>query len=280
MARIQSLSMLNSEDARNYLAEQYGKVLDFIAKNTISGQLKNTDLSGDPSTGTVEASRFANTESKAYGTARTGNAGQKLVDDKVTVPVDVDRELINEVEEKDTLLYGVDGLITRKSTMNQGSMQRELERAFFTCAATYGTHHTPTATAINEKVEELIQTIENTKNAWVDGVDRTMIRLVANTTFYGQIRTYLDTTQNANVNTDAEDFVTFHGVRIYSSVYLPAYVDIIGMVVGSVAQPIMTTMDAADKFPASNAYHFGMFYSYGTEAVMPDLIQWMGTVQS
>ena len=47
----------------------------------------------------------------------------------------------------------------------------------------------------------------------------------------------------------------------------------IAMVDGAVAQPVLTTLDEAGKIPMSNAYHFGLFYSYGTKAVMPDLIQ-------
>lgn len=275
MARIDALSILNESDGKEKLAEAYGKVIENVEQTTISARLKNTDLSGDPTTGTVEAKRFENTESQAYGTARTGNKGQNIKAKPVVVAIDTDKELINEVEEKDVSLYGVDGLIARKSAMDQRSMVRELERAFFTEAKSAGTGASLSATAINEKVEELIQTIETTKNDYVDGVPRDMIHVIMTPATYGQLRNFLDTTNNANVNTGAGEMGTFHGVSIYSSVYLPASTDMIAMVEGSIAQPVLNWLDDAGKFPASNAYHFGMFYSYGTEAVMPDLIQYV-----
>lgn len=273
MARIDSLSILLDPSGQDKLAEAYGKVIDNISKSTISAQLKNQDLSGDPTTGTVEAKRFENTESKAYGTARSGNAGEKIKAKPVTISINTDKEMINEVEEKDVALYGVDGLISRKSTINQKSMQRELERAFFQEAVDSGTDAELTSeTKIEEWLEALIQKVETVNNKYVDGVDRDMIAVVLDTATYGKARTFIDTTQNANVNTSVGEFGVFHGVRVYSSVYLPAGTNGVAMCEGSIAQPVLTWLDEAGKIPLSNAYHFGMFYSYGTEAVMPDLI--------
>lgn len=65
MARISSLNMLLDTEGKDLLAEEYGKVIENIEKTAISGQLKNTDLSGTPTSGTVEAKRFVNASSKA-----------------------------------------------------------------------------------------------------------------------------------------------------------------------------------------------------------------------
>lgn len=276
MARIQSLSQLNEQDGKDFLAESYGKVIDNVQKSTISNILKNMDLSGTPTTGTMEAKRFTNTNSQAYGTARSGGAGQKNVVRPVTVAIDIDRELIHEVEEKDISLYGVEGLISRKQAQDEKSMARELERKFFSVAAKEGAKkETFTSTTALDMFEEFVQGVENTENEFVDGVDRDMIHVVMDTATYGALRTFIDTnTSNANVNTSIAEFGTLHGVKVYSSVYLPSGVTRVAMVEGSIAQPVMTNLDEAGKFPASNAYHFGLFYSYGTKAVMPDLIQY------
>lgn len=271
MARLDSLNILTSGEGREKLAESYGAVIENVQKSTISGLLKNTDLSGTPEGGTVEAKRFVNSTSNAYGTARTGGKGEAIKADPVVVEINVDRELINEVEEKDAKLYGVDGLIAKKSAMNEKAMKRELERAFFTTAGNEGTTATLKETEINEKVEELIQLVENTKNDYVDGVDRDMISVVLDTKTYGQLRNYLDSTAVANVDTSVGEMGMFHGVRVFSSVYSGK--SMIAMVDGAVAQPVLTTLDDAGKIPLSNAYHFGLFFSYGTKAVMPDLIQ-------
>lgn len=279
MARIDSLSIfLDGDSTKDKLAESYGKVIANIEQTTISARLKNTDLSGDPTTGTVEAKRMQNTDSQAYGTAR-GGKGQHILADPVTVAIDKDKELINEVEEKDIKLYGVAGLISKKSALNQRSMIRELERAFFTEAKTAGTDASLAGTTIQDQIEEIIQKIETTKNDYVDGVPRDMIHVVLTPKSYGLLRDYLDTTaHNANVNTAAGEMGTYHGVSVYSSVYMPTGAEVIAMVEGAVAQPVMTTIDEPAKFPASNAYHFGIFYSYGTKAVMKDLIYWNATL--
>lgn len=273
MARIASLAILTgSQGGKDYLAESYGKVIENVQKNTISALLKNQDLSGDPTTGTVEAKRFANATSNTYGTARSGG-GAKINATPVVIAIDTNRELINEVEEKDTRLYGVEGLVARKTAMDTKAMERELERAFFDEAGTAGTSATLTKTAINEKVEELIQLIETTKNDFVDGVPRDMISIVCKPSVYGELRNFLDGTQNSNIETNIADMGAFHGVKVFSSVYLPTGKDMIAMVDGAVAQPVVTSLDEAGKIPMSDAYHFGMFYYYGTKAVMPDLIQ-------
>ena len=139
MARIESLSQILTTSGKDYLAEVYGKVIENIQKQAISERLKNTELSGLPSSGSVEAKRFTNTSSQAYGTARSGGEGQKNKVKPVTISIDQDKELIHEVEYKDVMLYGVDGLIQKKASQDQGSMTRELERAFFAEAVKEGT---------------------------------------------------------------------------------------------------------------------------------------------
>lgn len=274
MARIESLSQILTTSGKDYLAEVYGKVIENIQKQAISERLKNTELSGLPSSGSVEAKRFTNTASQAYGTARSGRAGQKNTVKPVTISIDQDKELIHEVEYKDVMLYGVDGLIQKKASQDQGSMTRELERAFFAEAVKEGTKKESfTSTTALDKFEELVQTIETTSNDFVDGVPRDMIAVVMNPSEYGLLRNYIDVnTNNANVDTNVESFVSIHGVEVYSSVYLPTNTKMIAMCKGSVARMVLTNLDEPAKFPASNAYHFGIFYSYGTKAVMPDLI--------
>lgn len=277
MARIDSLSIFDSAETKAKLAERYGVVIDNIQKDTISGMLKNRDLSGDPTTGTVEARRIANTDSQAYGTARSGGKGQKIVAPPVVVPLNVNREIINEVEEKDIRAFGVDDFIARKTLANQRTMERELERAFFTEAVTGGDEFTPTGSTVLEQAEELIQAIETTNNEFIDGVDRDLITVVCSPEYYGKIRSKLDTTtNNANVDTARSEFLIYHGTRFTSSVYLPSEIDAIAMVEGSVAQPVMVDRVDPEKIQLSDAYAFGLFFYYGTKTVMGDLIKYVG----
>lgn len=277
MARIESLSQLLTTTGKDYLAEVYGTVIENVQKETISERLKNFELSGIPTSGTIECKRFTNTESKVYGTARSGGAGQDNVVKPVTLAINIDKELIHEVEQKDVSLYGVDGLIERKASQDTNSMVRELERAFFETAVLAGTRkETFTATEALDKFEEIVQLIETTQNEFVDGVSRDMIAVVMNPATYGELRNFIDTkTYNANVMTNDEFVNRIHGVEVYSSTYMPSGVKMIAMIKGAVGRMVLTTLDEPAKFPASNAWHFGLFYSYGNVAVMPDLIYYV-----
>lgn len=271
MARIASLNILLSTTGNDYLAEKYGAVIENVQKNCISQLIKNNALSGTPGAGTYEAKRFENKTSNAYGTARAGGAGQAIKATPVTVPVNVDKEIIVEAETKDVTLYGVDNLVEREAASAQKSMIRELEKAFFAEAVSAGSAYTPGTgvTAIEDVIEGLIQAVETVQNNFVDGVERDMITLVCAPATYGKLRTYFDAVSHDG---NAESFGTFHGVKVFSSVYLPANTNAIAMADGSIAQPVLPTVAPAQKVPLSNAIAFGMFYSYGTKAVAADLI--------
>ena len=281
MARIDSLSIQLQADpsAKDKLAESYGKVIENLEKSTISSVLKNTDLSGDPASGTVEAKRFANATAQNYGTARGNGYGNKVKAKPVVVPLDTNKEFIEEVEEKDIRTYGVNGLIERRTANQGGAMKRLLERAFFTEAITSGSALTLSSANIEDKFEEAIQDIETTNNDFVDGVERDLINIVCSPATYGQIRTYLDKgVNNSNVSTAVGEFGQFHGVDVYSSTYLPNGIDFIIMVKGSVAQPVIPSIYNPAKIELSDATGFGIFLYFGTKAVTPELIKYAGTV--
>lgn len=270
--RIYSLDMLNTEGGRALLAQQYRSVIENVENRMISTILKNRDLSGDPEAGSMEAKRFANATSEQYGTAAARGSANPIGLKPVTVPLNIHREIIEGLERYDARRIGVPDLIARRTRNHDRAMARELERAFFACAQSAGTVFTTTETDIDAILEDLIQTIESTQNAFVDGVPRDMIHLVCSVGFYGQIRSYLDKTYNANVDTARDDFFAFHGCRCYASTYIPVGVNCIAMVEGAVAQPVSVTPYDAKELQLTNSWALELFYDYGTTAVMPDLI--------
>lgn len=270
--RIESLNMLLEDDGKAWLSELYGGVIANVEKGTISARLKNTDLSGTPTSGSVEAKRFANASSSNYGTARSGGKGAAVKVEPVTIKINVDKEIVEELEQKDVSLFGVQGVLEKRSANHSRTMVRELERAFFEEAKTVGKEVTTKATEVNKMIEEAIQELENTSNEFVDGVPRDMITVVCNTQTYGAMRDYLDTIQNSNVNSAAGEFTAFHGAKVEGTVYLPKDIDFIVMVDGAIAQPVLPKPYSAERIPLSNAYAVSLFYSYGTKAVMSDLI--------
>jgi hypothetical protein len=275
MARTTSLNILLSTEGKDYLAEKYGAVIANVQKRCISSQLKNNQLSGDPEAGSVEAKRFENKNSQAYGTARSANHGQYVTASTVTVNINQDKEIVAEVEDKDAAMYGVSGLLDREAASAERAMVRELERAFFLEAATQGTTFTTVKTDADKIIEDFIQAVETVENDFVDGVERDMIAVVCNPATYGALRSYFDKVEDGGAH--GESVGLFHGVRIYSSIYLPNGVNAIAMAEGAVAQPVRVKEYGAERIPLSNALAIELFYSYGTKAVAADLIQVYGS---
>lgn len=271
MARTDSINILLTTSGNDKLAEAYGKVIANVQKRCISQMLKNTDLSGTPGAGSYECKRFANRTSNEYGTARAGAKGQSVKVEPVVVSVDVDKELVTEVEQKDVTLYGVDHLIARQSEMDEKSMQRELERAFFAAGADAATAVTPASGAtVAEVAEALIQAVETVENDYVDGVERDEIAVVCAPAFFGELRTYMDTVNDGGA--EGAVFGNYHGVKFYSCTYLPSGTKALVMHKGAIAQPVLPTVAPAERIQLSNAIGFGLFFSYGTKVVEPDLV--------
>ena len=276
--RKQSLNVLldGSSRGKMLLKEAYDGVIANVQKNTVASRIKNTDLSGDPDSGTVEAKRFANASSQDYGTARTAGKGNAVKGKTVTIAIDQNKEFIEEIEEKDIRLLGVDGLIAKRSANHANRMAAELDQKFFEVGKTEGTQFKPAAavTDIQAIVEAAILQMEKLKNNYIDGLDRSMLSITFDPDTYSAMRMYLDTVVNTNVDTTTEEFNMYHGVKCFSSNRLPAGVKFEIMMDESIAQPVKAVPYTAERIPLSEAVAVEMFYYYGTKAVTPDTIFW------
>jgi hypothetical protein len=271
MAKEDALSIFQSDKTtEDALRESYSELVDMIQKGAISQQIKNVNLSGDPESGSVEVRRLMTSASQAYGTARTAGAGDKVSNNGVTVNLDQDKEIVEEVEWKDIKFYGIADILSKRSVNHRMAMIRELDTAFFTEAESAGTEATVTGDNVAEKLEALIQEVETTENDNVDGVDRDMLVVCVTPAIYGELRNYVDTLPNPlDGGVDAK---FFHDVRIFSNTRQTE--DAICMAIGSIAQPVTSQGYSVDRVPLSNAMAVELFYHYGTQAVMADLIQY------
>lgn len=275
MARTNAISLLSATSTPATLAELYGLVIENVQKSTLSTALKSQLYTGNPAAGSVEFKRFVNSASKAYGTARTAGKGDKVMAPPVTVNLDQHKEIVEEVAKFDLDTFGVTGIMQRRADNHVSSMAAALDSAFFAAAVADATVFTPdeSVTEIQDIVESMIQTLETTKNNYVDGVDRNMMDMVLPPLYYGKLRTFLDTQSNPSVDTAGEEFGMYHGVRIYSCTRLPSASKALLMVRGAVAQPVVSDQyGAPEKIPLSNDYAVSLFYDYGTAALTPDLI--------
>lgn len=284
MARLDALSIDLRTTGKDKLAEEYGKVIENLQHITLASKLKNTDLSGDPTSGTVEAKRFVNKVGKEYGTARSAGKADYIKAEPVVIAINDDTEYLEEVEEKDLKTYGVNGLIERRTRNHQDALAVELDTKFFAEAVSEGTSFTPSAgaTAIEDEIEEAIQAVETTKNDFVQGVPRNMIEVVMAPSYYGKLRNKINSISNSNDLGQVRNYEqgVFNNVNVYSNVFLPQGINYVVMVKGAVAQPIMTSIYNPAKVDLSDATAFGLFAYKGTKAVTPDLIIYNGTAVS
>lgn len=271
MAKTDSLNVFASNGVTaEKLAESYAEVLDMIQRSAISMQLKNTNFSGDPTSGSVEVRRLMTAGSQAYGTARTAGAGDAVKNNGVTINLDQDKEIVEELERKDVALYGIPELIAKRVANHQLAMVRDLDNAFFAEAESAGSEETITSTTIEDQIEELIQSVETLENDNVDGVPRDMLAVTVTPAVFGQLRNYIDSLANplnggVNVN-------LFHDVKIFANTRQTE--DAICMAVGAIGQPVLVEPYKIQDIPLSNAVGVALFYSYGTQAVMADLIRY------
>ena len=272
-SRLGALSIeLLGEEAKDKLAEEYGKVIDNISTQTVAGLYSNKDLSGDPTSGSVEAKRFANVKGQKYGTARAGGSAQKIKAQNVPVQIDDDMEYLEEVEEKDITMYGVNGLIEKRTANHEMVMGIDNDVKFFQAMVDEGTEFSCTETAINKIVSKAISTMKKTKNDFVNGVPLQLIKVGFSEDAYNDMRDYLDETSKSNIDTSIGEIGRFHGVDVFSSVNIPEGVDFIVFIDGAVAQPKHPVIYNPAQIGLSKAIGFGMFVDMGTKCVTPDLV--------
>lgn len=274
MARTKAISLIQTGSTKVDLAELSGLVIGNIQKDTLASGLKSQSYTGNPASGSVEYKRFKNSVSQVYGTARAAGKGSAITVPPTTVNLNTHKEIVEEAAKFDLDTFGVGNIMARRADNHVDTVAAEFDTAFFQCAVDEGTSFSTTETDVEAIVEAFIQTLETVKNDYVRGVPRNIMRLVCDPSFYGKIRNYLDkNVGNANVDSAAEDFATFHGVRCYSSVFVPSGTNAIIMIDGAIAQPaVIYPYKEPEKIPLSNDYGVSMFYDYGTKALTPDLI--------
>lgn len=280
MARTDATGIVTDAEGNNKdkLAESYGKVIESIQKGALSEQLKNKDYSGDPTTGSVEISRFKNAASANYGTARTASKGNKLVNSgKVTINLNNDKEIVEEIEEKDVRTFGVGDIIARRRNNHSMRAIADLDSAYFTALETSATAVTLAAGVVDieDVVEAMIQAVETVKNDWVDGVDRDIIALTLTPAVFGKLRNHIDKVMVEN-DYGKQEIDMFHGVRVFSNTRQTSA--IIAQIFGAAGQPAMFNEYQDEKIPLSNAHAVELFYSYGTGVVTPDLVKKLATL--
>jgi hypothetical protein len=282
MARLDALGLLKANGTDEALLnELYNQFIENVEARAVSIQLKNPNYTGDVDAGSVVAKRLSNATSKAYGTARASQAGEKSKIDEVVIKIDQEFELIKEFEAYDLKRLGFPALVSKEVKNHRVAMVRDLDTKFFKEAYATGTEVTHTATDWIGKLEEMIVKLQSVSNDYIDGVERDMARLVVTPSVMSAVRIALDDLP-ANDNTFAKGAVgLFHGVPIWESVHLPKatdqVVDAFCMVEGAIAQPVsITPYEMPERIQLSKAFSIELYYDFGTKALTPELIMYSG----
>lgn len=276
MARQNALSITTAASTADQLAELTNQVIDNLFASALSVRLKNQMYSGDPTTGSVEFKRFKNAVSQPYGTARGAGEGNALVTDKEVLNINVDKEIVEEIANKDVKLYGIGGIMARRATNHDKVMGAELDRAFFDALVSEGAAHTFTATDALDKFEELVQLIETTVDDYVDGVDRSQIYVSVKPAVWGELKNHLSTL-NDRGSEDGE-IKGINGVEVVSNNRQTA--DWIVATYETAAQPVLVDQYVDEKIPLSNDHAVELFYHYGTKVINPNLVHYAGVAAS
>lgn len=264
MAKTESINVLLDPSGKMVLNEAYGVLTDRFASASISNFLKNKNYSGDMSSGSVVIKKFQNGTVANYGTASTNGYGTALKGTEVTINLSNRKEIVDQVEQADISEMGLQELVNKRADSNSKTMEIDLDKAFFSTAYSTGTETASTSTAIKDIIEDMIVEVESVENSYYNGIDREFISIVLTPALYGELRTYIDTTNTANVTIGEDVIPTYHGCKIFKSTRLPEGVDAIVMMDESVAQPLYVNDYTAEKVPYRDAIALELFYNYGT----------------
>jgi hypothetical protein len=281
-ARTDATGVVDSTAAAAKLSEIYGNVVETYQKRSGVARVKNANGSGDPSYGSMVFSRFANASVNAYGTARSAGKGDALQDDQITVNLDQDKEIVEELEMFDVKMHGVANLIQKRGPNHALRMMAHLDRAALTAAKTAAaaegnnadiTYANGTTPDYLELLEETILKLETVENDYVDGVDRSMIVVFLRPGIFSKIKKELDSVFAYNGSTELIEVPGYHEVQIISEHYLPSDTDFIATTVGNIAQPVYSDgYTDGGRIKLSNAYEVSLFFKYGADILAPDLV--------
>lgn len=274
MAREKALNIadyLNDEVNAN-LAETMDGVLGNVYTSSVSEGLKSKRGSGDPTSGSTEYKRFANAELKDKGTARRAGKGVKVKEKPVTVNIDTDKEIVEELQGKDIKLYGIDGMIEKRKNNIQNSIVRYLDREFFAEAVNSGTKiERGTLTKLDEILDKAIVDLKSLSNDFIDGIDAEDLAIVLSTKARKEFKNKLDELPNGTAPQNGA-IGMYDSIVVHESHRMPEGTNFIVMLKESIAQPFYVTDFDAEKIPLDDAYAVQSFLYKGTKALIDEAI--------
>lgn len=258
------------------LREIIVEIPGMISKTLVSGLAKNKQVTGDPESGSVKVSRFMGSTVRDYGTARTAGKGDKVKDNYVTVLLDEEKEITEEINNFDLRQYGVEGMLEKRANSVVFAFQNHLDQAFYALAESEGTEVTATGDTVLKRFDSIVRAVATVKNGNVNGVPRGMIVVTLNSDAYDAVQAKID--ELPNPVEGGVKIGTLHGVFVMENINQT--VEMIAMAMGAIAQPSIISNVKFGEIPLSNEQAITFFFNYGTKAVMPELVKYGSIVSA
>ena len=289
MAMTDALSIyLENGTTKAYLKNVLAGIFENYQKEALSARLKSKNANLNRPAGSYEFKRFANSTVRDYGTARTAGKGDKIIAPPITVNLDKNKEIVEEVNFFDAdgsfTDEGFKAMVERRKTNFELSVTDFLDLDFFSVAKAGGTAATAlgvtdldSTKSFKRQIETLIGKFEKTgkngtENKYVRGIDRRYMALILDSSLYGLVKDELNDCRNFSQMISDEKFTGINGVACFSSVNLPDGVDYELMTMDSIAQPVLPSGFEFEKIPLSIEYAMEMFFRYGSKVLAPELV--------
>ena len=289
MAMTDALSIyLENGTTKAYLKNVLAGIFENYQKEALSARFKSKNANLNRAAGSYEFKRFANSTVRDYGTARTAGKGDKIIAPPITVNLDKNKEIVEEVNFFDAdgsfTDEGFKAMVERRKTNFELSVTDFLDLDFFSVAKAGGTAATAlgvtdldSTKSFKRQIETLIGKFEKTgkngtENKYVRGIDRRYMALILDSSLYGLVKDELNDCRNFSQMISDEKFTGINGVACFSSVNLPDGVDNELMTMDSIAQPELPSGFEFEKIPLSIEYAMEMFFRYGSKVLAPELV--------
>ena len=289
MAMTDALSIyLENGTTKAYLKNVLAGIFENYQKEALSARFKSKNANLNRAAGAYEFKRFANSTGRDYGTARTAGKGDKIIAPPITVNLDKNKEIVEEVNFFDAdgsfTDEGFKAMVERRKTNFELSVTDFLDLDFFSVAKAGGTAATAlgvtdldSTKSFKRQIETLIGKFEKTgkngtENKYVRGIDRRYMALILDSSLYGLVKDELNDCRNFSQMISDEKFTGINGVACFSSVNLPDGVDYELMTMDSIAQPVLPSGFEFEKIPLSIEYAMEMFFRYGSKVLAPELV--------
>lgn len=272
--------LINGTSTKDDLAVVLDGVLENIQVSAVSEAIKNKNGSGSPQSGAVEYKRLANATLADKGTARQAGKGSQLKAETISVLIDTDKEIVEEVTTKDLKLYGVAGMAQKRADNQSKRIAAFLDKTFFDVAVKAGTQFTRgSLTDAKEIVDTMIVKAKNTSSDFIDGIDAEDLVLVLDGSYRKALKNDLDSLPNGTKPENGRIGV-YDSVEVFESNRLPENVHAIVMIRGAVAQPYFVSEYDFEKIPLDDNYAIENFLYCGTKALMKETIIYDKTTAS